>query len=150
MRSDFLHATRNVVWWHSVGQPWTIKKIQQNYLVTGCRYYSISFVLYRQFRVRSQHFPTQRIKGAAHEAVLNTVQIKNPKRTPTPCFKRMPRLYRKERSGAVFLNFHWAQELIPRIDSASLCGLVGQYDNPIPTRLLAPIGISKITAQDEV
>jgi hypothetical protein len=30
------------------------------------------------------------------------------------------------------------------IDSASLCSLAGRYDNPIPTRLLAPIDCSKI------
>ncbi len=30
---------------------------------------------------------------------------------------------------------------------ASLCSLVGQYDNPIPTRFLASTGCSKITAQ---
>ncbi len=30
------------------------------------------------------------------------------------------------------------------IDSASLCSLVGRYDNPFPTRLLAPIDCSEI------
>jgi hypothetical protein len=30
------------------------------------------------------------------------------------------------------------------IDSASLCRLAGRYDNPIPTRFLAPIDCSKI------
>ncbi len=35
----------------------------------------------------------------------------------------------------------------PGIDSASLCSLVGRYDNPIPTRFLAPIDRSKIPAQ---
>ncbi len=32
------------------------------------------------------------------------------------------------------------------IDSASLCSLAGQYDNPIPTRFLAPIDCYKIPA----
>jgi hypothetical protein len=34
----------------------------------------------------------------------------------------------------------------PEIDSASLCSLAGRYDNPIPTRFLAP-ECSKIPAQ---
>jgi hypothetical protein len=33
------------------------------------------------------------------------------------------------------------------IDSASLCSLAGRYDNPIPTRFLAPIDYSKFPAQ---
>jgi hypothetical protein len=32
------------------------------------------------------------------------------------------------------------------MDSASLCSLAGRYDNPIPTRFLAPINFLKITA----
>jgi hypothetical protein len=32
--------------------------------------------------------------------------------------------------------------------SASVCSLVGRYDNPIPTRFLAPIDCSKIPAQE--
>jgi hypothetical protein len=28
--------------------------------------------------------------------------------------------------------------MIPRIDSASLCSLAARYDNPIPSRFLAP------------
>ncbi len=32
------------------------------------------------------------------------------------------------------------------IDSANLCSLAGQYDNPIPTQFLAPIDCSKIPA----
>jgi hypothetical protein len=46
----------------------------------------------------------------------------------------------------VFLNVYGAQELIPRMNSASLCSLAGQYDNPIPTRFLAPIDFLKIPA----
>jgi hypothetical protein len=34
------------------------------------------------------------------------------------------------------------------MDSASLCSLAGRYDNPIPTRCLAPIDCSKIPALD--
>ncbi len=49
---------------------------------------------------------------------------------------------------AVFLNFYGAQESIPGNWSASLCSLAGWYDNPIPTQFLAPIGCSKIPAQD--
>ncbi len=36
---------------------------------------------------------------------------------------------------------------IQEINSASLCSLVGRYDNPIPTRFLAPIDCLKIPAQ---
>jgi hypothetical protein len=36
----------------------------------------------------------------------------------------------------------------PGINSASLCSLAGQYDNPIPTRFLAPLDCLKIPAQD--
>jgi hypothetical protein len=35
----------------------------------------------------------------------------------------------------------------PRIDSASLCILAGRYDNPLPTRFLAPIECLKIPAR---
>ncbi len=38
----------------------------------------------------------------------------------------------------------------PGIDSASLCSLAGRYDNPIPTRFLAPKDCSKIPAQTAV
>ncbi len=41
-------------------------------------------------------------------------------------------------SSAGILNFKGG------INSASLCSLAGQYDNPISTRLLAPINCSKI------
>jgi hypothetical protein len=33
------------------------------------------------------------------------------------------------------------------MNSASLCSLAARYDNPIPTRFLAPIDCLKITAQ---
>jgi hypothetical protein len=33
------------------------------------------------------------------------------------------------------------------INSASLCSMAGRYDNPIPTRCLAPIDFLKIPAQ---
>ncbi len=33
------------------------------------------------------------------------------------------------------------------IDSATLCSLVGRYDNPIPTRFLVPNNCSKVPAQ---
>jgi hypothetical protein len=32
------------------------------------------------------------------------------------------------------------------IDSASICSLAGRYDNPNPTRFLAPVDCSKILA----
>jgi hypothetical protein len=38
----------------------------------------------------------------------------------------------------------------PGFDSASLFSLAGQYDNPIPTRFLAPKDCSKIPAQVEI
>jgi hypothetical protein len=36
------------------------------------------------------------------------------------------------------------------MNSAVLCSLAGRYDNPIPTRFLAPIGCLKIPAQDRL
>jgi hypothetical protein len=51
-----------------------------------------------------------------------------------------------ERSLSVLLNVYGAPELIPRKNSASLCSLAGRYDNPIPTRCLAPINLLKIPA----
>ncbi len=36
------------------------------------------------------------------------------------------------------------------MNSASLCSLAGRYDNPIPTRCLAPIDFFKIPAQDKL
>jgi hypothetical protein len=50
-------------------------------------------------------------------------------------------------AGPVFLNVYGAQESIQGMNSASLCSLAGRYDNPIPTRLLAPIFCLKISAQ---
>jgi hypothetical protein len=46
----------------------------------------------------------------------------------------------------VFLNVYGAQELFQGMNSASLCGLAGRYNNPIPTRSLAPIECLKISA----
>jgi hypothetical protein len=48
----------------------------------------------------------------------------------------------------VFLNVYGAQESIPRNEfrQASLCSLAGRYDNPIPTRYLAPIDCLRIPA----
>ncbi len=51
----------------------------------------------------------------------------------------------KEESRARILNFKGAQESIPRIQ----CSLAGRYDNPIPTRFLAPIVGLKIPAQEK-
>ncbi len=50
-----------------------------------------------------------------------------------------------------FLNFYgepknWFQET----NYARLCSLAGRYDNPIPTRFLAPIDCLKIQAQDSI
>ncbi len=51
------------------------------------------------------------------------------------------------RPETVFLNFfEEPRNLFQGIDSASLCSLVGRYDNPITTRFLAPIDCSKIQA----
>jgi hypothetical protein len=36
------------------------------------------------------------------------------------------------------------------MNSASLCSLAGRYNNPIPTRCLAPIDFLKIPAQNSV
>ena len=47
----------------------------------------------------------------------------------------------------VFLNVYGAPELVPGMNSASLCSLAGRYDKPIPPRFLAPIDFLKIPAQ---
>ncbi len=49
-------------------------------------------------------------------------------------------------SEPVFLNVYGAQESIPRNEFRQLCSLAGRYDNPIPTRFLAPIDSLKIPA----
>jgi hypothetical protein len=49
---------------------------------------------------------------------------------------------------AVFLNVYGAQESqFQGMNFASLRSLAGRYDNPIPTRCLAPIDCLKIPAQ---
>jgi hypothetical protein len=55
----------------------------------------------------------------------------------------------KEMAEPVFLNLYGAQDSRNRcqgIKSASLCSMAGRYDNPIPTRCLAPIDFLKIPA----
>ncbi len=42
-----------------------------------------------------------------------------------------------------FLTFKDPRNRFQGMDSASLCSPVGRYDNPIPTRFLAPIDCSK-------
>ncbi len=46
-----------------------------------------------------------------------------------------------------FSNFHETQESILRDQFRQPCSLAGRYDNPIPTRFLAPIDCLKIPAQ---
>ncbi len=46
-----------------------------------------------------------------------------------------------------FLTFKEHRNPIQGINSASLCGLAGRYENPIPTCFLAPRDCLKITAQ---
>ncbi len=41
-----------------------------------------------------------------------------------------------------------AQNQFQGINSASLCSLAGRYNNPIPTRFLAPIDCLKIPEQE--
>ncbi len=49
----------------------------------------------------------------------------------------------------VFLNLYGAQESMPRHQFRQpIYSLAGRYDNPIPTRCLAPINFLKIPAQD--
>ncbi len=45
------------------------------------------------------------------------------------------------------LTFKDSRNRFQEIDSASLFSLAGRYDNPIPTRFLAPIDCYKILAQ---
>ncbi len=55
-----------------------------------------------------------------------------------PSLQRRPEL--------VFLNIYGAQESMPRhqFRQPMYCSLAGRYDNPIPTRCLAPIDFLKI------
>ncbi len=46
----------------------------------------------------------------------------------------------------VFINVYGVQESIPRNEFRQPCSLAGRYDNPIPTRFLAPIDCLKIPA----
>ncbi len=50
-------------------------------------------------------------------------------------------------SETVFLTFMEPRNQFQGMNSASLCSLAGQYDNPIPTRFLAPIECLKIPDQ---
>ncbi len=51
-------------------------------------------------------------------------------------------------SEPVILNvFMESRSRFQGMNSASLCSLAGRYDNPIPTRFLAPIDCLKIPAQ---
>jgi hypothetical protein len=45
-----------------------------------------------------------------------------------------------------FLTFKEPKNRLQGIGSARLCTLAGRYDNPIPTRFLAPIDCLKIPA----
>ncbi len=45
-----------------------------------------------------------------------------------------------------FLKFMELRNRFQGMNSASLCSLAGRYDNPIPTRFLAPIDCLKIPA----
>ncbi len=45
-----------------------------------------------------------------------------------------------------FLTFKEPRNRRKGNDSASLCSLAGRYDNPVPTRFLAPVDCSKIPA----
>ncbi len=67
-------------------------------------------------------------------------------RFTTPTKRRW--ICRKEQrmQEAVFLIFKVPKNRL-RNPSASLCSLVGRYDNPIPILFLAPIDCSKIPAQ---
>ncbi len=56
-------------------------------------------------------------------------------------------LYRPTQSPN-FKTFKEPKNRFQGINSASLCSLAGRYDNPIPTRFLAPIDCLKIPAQD--
>jgi hypothetical protein len=46
-----------------------------------------------------------------------------------------------------FLTLMEPRNRFQGMNSASLCSLAGRYDNPIPTRFLAPVGCLKIPAQ---
>ncbi len=51
------------------------------------------------------------------------------------------------RQSPYFKTFMEPRNRIQGMNSASLCSLAGRYDNPIPTRFLAPIDCLKIPTQ---
>ena len=53
---------------------------------------------------------------------------------------------KREQKG-YFKSFKEISNRFKGTDSASLCSLAGRYNNPIPTRFLAPIDCSTIPAQ---
>jgi hypothetical protein len=59
----------------------------------------------------------------------------------------MKRFWPHPYSEPVFLTFMEPRNRFQGINSTSLCSLPGRYDNPIPTRFLAPIDCLKIPAQ---
>jgi hypothetical protein len=71
------------------------------------------------------------------------MRIKEQRRTDRRC---MPILgddlvyvwYCVEYTEPDFLTFKEPRNLFQGLNSASLCSLAGRYDNPIPTRFLAP------------
>jgi hypothetical protein len=54
--------------------------------------------------------------------------------------------YHSTESEPVFLNVYGARLRFQGMNSASLFGLAGRYDNPIPPRFQAPIDCLKIPA----
>jgi hypothetical protein len=59
----------------------------------------------------------------------------------------LPSLLNNLHSGAgIFKPFMEPRNRCQGINSASLCSLAGPYDNPIPSRCLAPIDFLKIPA----
>jgi hypothetical protein len=55
-------------------------------------------------------------------------------------------MYGEETRARIFKCFMDPMNRFQGIKSASLCSLAGRYDNPIPTRFLAPIDCLKIPA----
>jgi hypothetical protein len=59
------------------------------------------------------------------------------------CFAQCVELYSTEPE---LLNFLEAQKSFPRNQFSQLMCLAGWYENPVPTRFLAPIDLLKISA----
>jgi hypothetical protein len=95
------------------------------------------------YNIKSTKIIYQKNKFQQKEGSIGTRHGKNQS-------KQINRM-KRQHAEHVFLNVYAEpRNRFQGINSASLCNLAGRYDNPIPTRCLAPIDFLKIPAQDSV